>query len=118
MKNLLCLVSLLMLAAAGMADNVSVVIRASILQAATPDRMRGRVAAVNGIFIGSSNELGAFESGLAARFLGITRSVILGGVITLLAVVTIGWRFPRLRRLQEIASLGAAALEQDPSASA
>jgi hypothetical protein len=109
--------SFLLLAAAGMADNVSVVIRASILQAATPDRMRGRVAAVNGIFIGSSNELGAFESGLAARLLGATRSVVLGGVMTLVAVGTVAWKFPRLRKLQGIASLGAAALERDPASS-
>lgn len=108
------LLSLLILAAAGMADNVSVVIRASILQAATPDRMRGRVAAVNGIFIGSSNELGAFESGVAARLLGVTRSVILGGVITVIAVLTIGWRFPQLRGLREIGNLGASVPERPP----
>jgi hypothetical protein len=110
--------SLLLLALAGMADNVSVVMRASILQAATPDRMRGRVAAVNGIFIGSSNELGAFESGLAARLLGPVRSVLFGGVMTLIAVATIAVRFPRLRQLQRIASLGATAVERDPPASA
>ncbi len=106
--------SFLLLAAAGMADNVSVVIRASILQAATPDRMRGRVAAVNGIFIGSSNELGAFESGLAARLLGATRSVILGGVMTLIAVGTVAWRFPRLRRLGSIASLATPVPDRPP----
>jgi MFS family permease len=106
--------SLALLAVAGMADNVSVVVRASILQASTPDRMRGRVAAVNGIFIGSSNELGAFESGLAARLLGATRSVILGGVMTLIAVATVGWRFPRLRKLREIAALATPAPERPP----
>ncbi len=98
--------SLVALAVAGMADNVSVITRASILQAATPDHMRGRVAAVNGIFIGSSNELGAFESGLAARLLGAVRSVVIGGTLTLIAVAGVAWRFPRLRRLEDIATVG------------
>jgi hypothetical protein len=74
--------------------------------------MRGRVAAVNGIFIGSSNELGAFESGLAARLLGATRAVLLGGTLTLVSVATVAWRFPRLRKLGEIASLGSVAPER------
>ncbi|MFN8211746.1 MAG: MFS transporter [Bacteroidales bacterium] len=67
-------------------DNVSVVIRGTILQLFTPDEMRGRVASVNSIFIGSSNELGAFESGVAARIMGLVPSVIFGGVMTLLIV--------------------------------
>ncbi len=98
--------SLILLAIAGMADNVSVITRSSILQAATPDHMRGRVAAVNGIFIGSSNELGAFESGVTARLLGAVRSVVVGGTLTLLAVGAVAWRFPKLRRLREIATMG------------
>lgn len=71
-------------------DNVSVVIRATIIQTFTPDEMRGRVAAVNSIFVGSSNELGAFESGLAAKLLGLIPSVIFGGSVTLL-VVMVAW---------------------------
>ena len=67
-------------------DNVSVVIRGTILQLFTPDEMRGRVASVNSIFIGSSNELGAFESGVAARLMGLVPSVIFGGAMTLLVV--------------------------------
>jgi MFS family permease len=91
--------ALVWLALGGAADNISVVIRASIMQAMTPDAMRGRVSAVNGIFIGSSNELGAFESGVAARLLGTVPAVIFGGAMTLLTVAFMGWRFPALRRL-------------------
>jgi len=91
--------SLFMLALSGAFDNVSVVIRSTILQSLTPDHMRGRVAAVNTMFIGSSNEIGAFESGVAARLLGLVPSVIFGGTMTLLVVVTTALRAPRLRDL-------------------
>lgn len=91
--------SMLMLALSGAFDGVSVVIRSTIVQLATPDEMRGRVAAINGIFIGSSNELGAFESGVAARLLGLVPSVVFGGCMTLLVVGMTAWRVPRLRRL-------------------
>jgi len=91
--------SMLLLAASGAFDGVSVVIRSTILQLATPDEMRGRVAAINGIFIGSSNELGAFESGVAARLLGLVPSVVFGGCMTLLVVALTAWKVPRLRRL-------------------
>jgi predicted MFS family arabinose efflux permease len=94
--------SLALLALAGMADNVSVVIRASILQAATPNPLRGRVSAVNGIFIGSSNEIGMFESGVAAKLMGTVPSVIFGGVMTLLTVAITAWKSPRLRNLQSL----------------
>ena len=87
------------LAAAGAADNISVVIRASILQAMTPNHLRGRVSAVNGFFIGSSNEIGAFESGVAAKLLGAVPSVIVGGCLTLVCVAVTAWRAPFLRRL-------------------
>lgn len=88
-----------LLFASGLCDGVSVVIRSTILQLATPDAMRGRVSAINGIFIGSSNELGAFESGVAAKLLGLVPSVIFGGLMTL-GVVGITARFaPKLRRL-------------------
>jgi MFS family permease len=83
----------------GAMDNISVVIRASILQLFTPDEVKGRVAAVNSIFIGSSNELGAFESGVAARFMGLVPSVIFGGVMTLLAVGVAIRKAPMLRKM-------------------
>ncbi len=84
----------------GVFDDVSVVIRASILQIFTSDEMKGRVAAVNSIFIGSSNELGAFESGVAARMMGLIPSVVFGGVMTLLVVTFAAVKSPTLRRLQ------------------
>ena len=91
--------SFLILLISGMFDNVSVVIRSTILQTQTPDAMRGRVAAVNSIFVGSSNELGAFESGLAARLLGLVTSVVFGGCVTLGVTLT-AWRYsPSLRKL-------------------
>ena len=88
-----------LLLASGLCDGVSVVIRSTILQLATPDEMRGRVSAINGIFIGSSNELGAFESGLAAKLLGLVPSVIFGGCMTLGVVAATAKLAPRLRRL-------------------
>ena len=72
----------------GAFDNISVVIRGTILQLFTPDDMRGRVASVNSIFIGSSNELGAFESGVAAKLMGLVPSVVFGGIMTLVVVAT------------------------------
>lgn len=84
---------------AGLCDGVSVVMRATILQLATPDAMRGRVAAINGIFIGSSNELGAFESGLAARLMGLVPSVVFGGAMTLAVVAATSRLAPKLRQL-------------------
>lgn len=78
--------SMLLLAIGGAFDNISVVIRGSIVQLVTPEQMRGRVSAFNNIFIGVSNELGAFESGLAARLLGLIPSVLFGGSMTLLVV--------------------------------
>lgn len=90
----------LLLLLSGAFDGVSVVLRSTIMQLATPDEMRGRVSAINGVFIGSSNELGAFESGVAARLIGLVPSVVFGGVMTL-AVVGITARFaPKLRNLE------------------
>jgi MFS family permease len=83
----------------GAFDNVSVVIRGTILQLFTPDHMRGRVASVNSIFIGSSNELGAFESGVAAKIMGLIPSVIFGGCMTLAVVITTIRLNTPLRRL-------------------
>ena len=76
----------ILLILSGAFDNVSVVIRGTILQLFTPDHMRGRVASVNSIFIGSSNELGAFESGVAAKIMGLVPSVVFGGCMTLAVV--------------------------------
>jgi MFS family permease len=83
----------------GMCDGVSVVMRSTILQLATPDDMRGRVSSINGIFIGSSNELGAFYDGTMARLLGLVPAVVLGGCVTLGVVAITALRAPRLRRL-------------------
>ncbi|BDX21990.1 MFS transporter [Polynucleobacter sp. TUM22923] len=89
----------LFLGISGCCDSVSVVIRGSIMQLTTPDHMRGRISAINGIFIGSSNELGALESGIAASLIGLVPSIIFGGVATI-AVVAITYRLaPHLRKL-------------------
>ena len=87
------------LLASGMFDGVSVVLRSTILQLATPDDMRGRVSSINGIFIGSSNELGAFYSGAMARLLSLVPSVVFGGLVTLGVVAVTASRAPQLRRL-------------------
>ena len=94
--------SLALLAISGMADNVSVVIRSTLLQVLTPEHLLGRVSSVNAIFIGSSNELGAFESGVAARLLGTVTSVVLGGVASLSVVGIVAVRIPSLRKLEAI----------------
>jgi hypothetical protein len=94
--------SLLMLAIAGGTDMVSVVIRSSLVQLATPDAMRGRVNAVENVFIGASNELGAFESGTVAAFIGVVPSVVVGGVGTLAIIALWAIFFPALRRADRI----------------
>lgn len=91
--------SVLALFVSGAADGISMVIRQTILQLKTPDEMRGRVSSVNSMFVGSSNELGAFESGLAAKLMGPVAAVIFGGTMTLITVVTIGIKNPILREL-------------------
>ena len=88
-----------LLALSGMFDNISVVIRLATMQLVAPDEMRGRVASVNSIFIGSSNEIGSFESGVAAKLMGLIPSVIFGGIMTLMIVgATAKWA-PKLRKL-------------------
>lgn len=84
----------------GMFDNVSVIVRGTIIQLYTPDEMRGRVSSVNSIFIGSSNELGSFESGLAAKLLGLVPSIIFGGSMTLAVVASVRKLAPKLKSLQ------------------
>ncbi len=92
--------SAIILMAAGAFDGVSVILRSTIMQLATPDEMRGRVSAINGIFIGSSNEIGAFESGVMARLMGLIPSVVFGGLMTLSVVGITAKRAPKLRELE------------------
>jgi len=94
--------SLMLLLISGMVDNVSVVIRSTLLTVRTPPHLLGRVSAVNQIFIGSSNEIGSFESGVAAKLLGTVRSVIFGGLMTLGVVGVTAWKIPSLRDLDEL----------------
>ncbi len=96
------LISLFLLMMSGMFDCVSVIIRGTLLQTLTPENMKGRVSAVNHIFIGSSNEIGMFESGVAARLLRVVPSVIFGGCMTLVSVGTIAVFAKSLRRLQRV----------------
>lgn len=92
-------VSVLALFFSGVTDGVSMVIRQTILQLKTPDHMRGRVASVNSMFVGSSNELGAFESGVTAKLMGSVTAVVFGGTMTILTVVTTGLVSPSFRKL-------------------
>src|SRR5690606_8102493 len=93
------LVSILALFLSGVTDGISVVVRSTILQIYTPDEMRGRVSSVNSMFVGSSNELGAFESGLTAKLFGTVRAAVLGGILTIVTVVCTGAALPKLRKL-------------------
>ncbi len=97
--------STIVLFASGLADNVSVLIRSTLLQVLTPIHMYGRVSSVNSIFVGSSNELGAFESGVAAKLLGTVPSVVLGGLASLAVVGAVAVAVPRLRQLGRIDQL-------------
>ncbi|MBS1954287.1 MAG: MFS transporter [Cyanobacteria bacterium SZAS-4] len=92
-------IALVLLAVSGMLDGISVYLRGTIYQLLTPDDMKGRVSAVNNIFIGSSNEIGEFESGVAAKLLGLVRSVVVGGSLTLLVVIITAIKAPKLRKL-------------------
>jgi hypothetical protein len=92
-------VSVGVLALSGAADMVSVFIRSTLIQTMTPTHMLGRVSAVNAVFVGSSNEIGAFESGVTAKLFGTVPSVVLGGVATLAVVAVTALRLPALRRL-------------------
>lgn len=95
--------SLALLVAGGALDSVSVVLRSTLVQLRTPAEKMGRVSAVNSFFIGSSNELGAFESGVAARAFGLVPSVLLGGALTLVTVGVVAAVAPSLRRLERLA---------------
>ncbi|HIG90157.1 MAG TPA: MFS transporter, partial [Flavobacteriaceae bacterium] len=92
-------VSVIALFLYGVTDGVSMIIRQTILQLKTPDEVRGRVASVNSIFVGSSNELGAFESGLAAKLMGTVQAVVFGGIMTILTVGFTTIKFPDFRKL-------------------
>jgi len=94
--------SLISLFFVGAADMVSVVVRGVLIQIETPDEMRGRVNAVDMIFIGASNELGEFESGLAAQWLGAVPAVVLGGLGAILVTVLWAWLFPELRNADRL----------------
>jgi hypothetical protein len=87
-----------MLVLTGALDNISVVIRHTLMQVLTPDAMRGRVSAINGMFIGASNELGAYESGELAYWTSATFSVVSGGVGTILVVALLSYLSPGLRK--------------------
>ncbi len=86
----------------GAADMISVVVRLTLVQLNTPDEMRGRVSAVNGVFIGASNELGEFESGITAQFMGPVAAVVMGGVGTCLVVLAWSGLFPQIRKIDNL----------------
>ena len=96
------LLSLAMLALLGALDNISVVIRGTLLLTQTPDAMRGRISAVNSIFIGVSNELGSFESGLAASLLGPLAAVVAGGIGTIVVVLIVARAWPEMGQLKTL----------------
>jgi MFS family permease len=99
-------VSLVALAFTGACDMVSVVVRSTMVQLRTPDHMRGRVSAVNMVFIGASNEVGQFESGITAQWFGSVPAVVLGGIGTIVVVAAWTWLFPELRQAQEPVGAG------------
>jgi MFS family permease len=110
--SLTCLVLL------GASDMISVIIRGTLIQVATPDAMRGRVNAVDMLFIGVSNELGQFESGLTAHWFGTVPSVVLGGVGTLVVIGLWAWIFPSLRKADRLHTVAASSMDHalDPGA--
>jgi MFS family permease len=98
--------SLLMLGVLGALDNISVVVRSTLILLRTPDEMRGRISSVNSIFVGSSNQLGGFESGLAAAIFGPVLAVVGGGIGTILVVIAVAWIWPEVRLLGRLAAVG------------
>ncbi len=102
----------------GASDMISVIVRSTLVQLATPDEMRGRVSAVNMLFIGTSNEFGQFESGLTAQWFGAVPAVVLGGVGTLVVVGLWSWLFPSLRKVDHLTeeSLAVAAAQEEMAA--
>jgi MFS family permease len=110
------IVSLIALILLGASDMVSVIIRATLVQLRTPDAMRGRVTAVDMVFIGTSNELGQFESGVTAQWFGTVPAVVLGGVGTLVVIVLWAWMFPALRRAGALDEINSAMAEETSEA--
>lgn len=108
-------VALLMLFLTGVFDNVSVVIRGTLVQMLTPDELRGRVSSVKSVFINISNHLGGFESGLTAAWFGPIVSVVGGGIGTLLVVAAVAWKWPRLRHLGRLDTLEPGPAEPGPN---
>jgi MFS family permease len=96
------ILSMCLLILSGMFDCVSVIVRGTLIHTLTPENMKGRVSAVNSMFIGSSNEIGMFESGAAAKLMGVVPSVIFGGCMTITVVATTAWKAPKLRTLEKI----------------
>jgi MFS family permease len=109
----LSLVALIFL---GASDMISVIIRATLVQLRTPDEMRGRVMAVDMVFIGTSNELGQFESGLTAQWFGTVPAVLLGGIGTLLVIALWAWMFPSLRRAGQLSGIKSISEEAEAEA--
>ena len=99
------ILSLIALVFVGATDMVSVIVRGVLIQVATPDEMRGRVNAVDMVFIGASNEFGEFESGLTAQWFGTVPAVVIGGIGTLVVTAIWAWRFPELRKVEQIHTL-------------
>jgi hypothetical protein len=102
-------ISLIALVILGAADNISVVIRISLVQLSTPDAMRGRVNAVNSLFVGTSNQLGEFESGMLAGLLGVIPSGVFGGIGTILIALLWMRLFPALRKINTLSVTDATA---------
>jgi MFS family permease len=105
--------SFAMLILTGAFDNISVVVRHTLVQMLTPDPMRGRVSAVNQVFIGSSNELGGMESGLTAAWLGLVPSVVIGGIGTLIVVAGAALIWPEMRNLGSLQEIRPAEIPDD-----
>ena len=101
------ILSLIMLFLIGASDTISVIVRSTMIQLSTPDEMRGRVSAVNMVFIGASNEVGQFESGVTAHWFGAVPATVLGGAGTILVVLVWAILFPGLRRLDRLNALKA-----------
>ncbi|HEU5115869.1 MAG TPA: MFS transporter [Isosphaeraceae bacterium] len=104
--------SFVMLMFAGALDHISMVVRGTLVQVLTPDSMRGRVSAVNSVFVGMSNELGAFESGVTAAWWGPEAAVVVGGAGCILVVLTVAWRWPRVGRLGPLSEIHEQAREE------
>jgi len=102
------LLALAALVIVGACDMVSVIVRHTLVQLRTPDEMRGRVSSVNMVFIGTSNEVGQFESGLTAQWFGTVAAVVVGGVGTVAIVALWAWLFPALRQVDELVPVQAA----------